>query len=382
MAGYLAFLNLLLVSYQVQAACNISWETLNERLSQETYNFYNPPWSTNGGESIDVRLKVGISQIKSTEESDITLTLHVLQTWNDPRVCFNVSSLPSGQTTAALVYRNHGLLWNPDVYPEGAVMSTQHDIILPNIFIRIQPNGTVLKSNRLSLQITCPSSDSKFPHGNQRCTVRFKSYSFTKDEISLSWLNGGFEMLEDLSSNVDVEDIIVDTCKHVLFLDEQPCVELSLLLRRNFDVYLVRIYLPSAVVVFLSWISLWIDVRQVPARTGLSVVCVLSLMTQTVGLMVISDDDGDVLAVDAWLMVCLLFTVWALVTFIIAHYEDSASQRKAQAADKLIVEEGKKPKRKACTSVRYKRLERIVKFLYPTSFVVFNLIYWAYFLSV
>ncbi|XP_021357523.1 glycine receptor subunit alpha-1-like isoform X2 [Mizuhopecten yessoensis] len=357
------------------------WETLNERISQETYDFYNPPWTVTG-DSIEVGLKVGISQLKSAGVSDLSLTIHVLQTWNDPRVCFNASSLPSGQTTAPLAYRHQGLVWSPDVYPEGAVTSTQHDVILPNVFLRIQPNGTILKSNRLTVQIQCPTSDTKFPKGNQRCIVRFKSYSFTTDEVCLSWLKEGFTKLDDFSSNVVVDEIAIDTCKHTLFLDEQPCIELSLSLERNFDVYLTRIYLPSAIVVFLSWISLWIDVRQVPARTGLSVVCVLSLMTQTVGLMVVSDDDGSILAVDAWMIVCLLYTVWALVTFITAHYLDSTCQRRAQKTAIMNVEEEmNNSKGKSCTIVGYKRLERVVKFVYPVSFVVFNVVYWAYFMS-
>ncbi|XP_033757046.1 glycine receptor subunit alpha-2-like isoform X2 [Pecten maximus] len=372
---------LLLVPYTAQAVCNTSWDTLNERIAQQSYSFYNPPWSATG-QSIDVSLKVGISQVKSIGVSDIMLTIHLLQMWDDSRLCFNESSLPSGQATAALTYRNHGFLWSPDVYPEGAVSSTQHDIVLPNVFVRIQPNGTVLKSNRLTVQIQCPTSDSKFPHGNQRCDVRFKSYSFTKDEVSLSWLDEGYTKLEEFSSNVKVEEITIDTCAHTLFLDEQPCIELSLFLAKNFDVYLIRIYLPSAIVVFLSWISLWIDVRQVPARTGLCVVCVLSLMTQTVGLMVVSDDNGDVLAVDAWMLVCLLYTVWALMTFIVAHYQDSVIQRRAQKVAKLNVEEERtNSKEKPCSRIVCRKMELFVKFVYPISFFVFNIIYWAYFLT-
>ncbi|XP_069139432.1 glycine receptor subunit alpha-2-like [Argopecten irradians] len=381
MADFVSLLSLIVIPYTVQAVCSTSWDTLNEQIAQQSYKFYNPPW-TQTGDSIDVKLKLGISQVKSTDEHDMSLTFHVLHTWHDPRACFNESSLPTGQDTAALAYRNHGFLWSPDVYPEGTVTATQHDVIMPNVFMRIQPNGTVLKSNRLSVKIQCPTSDSKFPRGNLRCALRFKSYSFTKNEVCLKWLDEGYTKLEEFSSNVEVDDILIDTCSHNLFLDEQPCIEMSFLVARNFDVYLVRIYLPSAIIVFLSWISLWIDVRQVPARTGLSVVCVLSLMPQTVGLMVVSDDDGDILAVDAWMIVCLLYTVWALVTFIIAHHQESVIQRRAQKAARLNVEEDKiNSKGPTCNDKGCRKMELIVKFIYPISFLVFNLIYWSYFLT-
>jgi len=94
---------------------------------------------------------------------------------------------------------------------------------------------------------------------------------------------------------------------------------MSLSLKRNHDKYIVRIYLPSTVFVVLAYLSLWIDKTQVAARTSIGIICLLSIVTQSLGIMLMAEGEDDLLAVDIWMGVCLLFTAAAFFSFTLIH---------------------------------------------------------------
>lgn len=64
---------------------------------------------------------------------------------------------------------------------------------------------------------------------------------------------------------------------------------------------------------------MWIDKAQVGARTSLGVLCVLSIVTQLVGVVSIGNGLDGVLAIDIWIAVCMLFTIMALCVFAVVH---------------------------------------------------------------
>lgn len=80
-----------------------------------------------------------------------------------------------------------------------------------------------------------------------------------------------------------------------------------------------NVYVPSTLVVFLSWISFWVDIEAVPARVTLGVTSLLTLGTQVVqarsGLPTIS----YMTAMDIWLFACLIAVFGALLEFAFAY---------------------------------------------------------------
>ena len=55
-------------------------------------------------------------------------------------------------------------------------------------------------------------------------------------------------------------------------------------LRRMFEYYLVQLYLPSILIVIMSWVSFWIDMNAVPARVIIGLLTVLTITTQQSGV--------------------------------------------------------------------------------------------------
>jgi hypothetical protein len=61
----------------------------------------------------------------------------------------------------------------------------------------------------------------------------------------------------------------------------------SFQLERQFGFYLLQTYVPTILIVILSWVSFWINMEAVPARISLGVTTVLTMATQLSGSKVI-----------------------------------------------------------------------------------------------
>ena len=57
-------------------------------------------------------------------------------------------------------------------------------------------------------------------------------------------------------------------------------MEAVVIIERQFEFYLLQTYIPSMLVVILSWVSFWIDIDAVPARITLGLLTVLTMTTQ------------------------------------------------------------------------------------------------------
>lgn len=68
-----------------------------------------------------------------------------------------------------------------------------------------------------------------------------------------------------------------------LFSGKFTCIEARFHLERQMGYYLIQMYIPSLLIVILSWISFWINMDAAPARVGLGITTVLTMTTQSSG---------------------------------------------------------------------------------------------------
>ena len=58
------------------------------------------------------------------------------------------------------------------------------------------------------------------------------------------------------------------------------CLEVVFMFKRRLGYYLFHTYVPTCLIVIMSWISFWIKPEAVPARVTLGVTSLLTLSTQ------------------------------------------------------------------------------------------------------
>lgn len=69
-------------------------------------------------------------------------------------------------------------VWMPDLFFSNEKEGHFHNIIVPNVYIRIFPNGSVLYSIRISLTLACPMNLKLYPLDRQVCSLRMASCKF------------------------------------------------------------------------------------------------------------------------------------------------------------------------------------------------------------
>ena len=94
-----------------------------------------------------------------------------------------------------------------------------------------------------------------------------------------------------------------------------PCLKATFYLHRQFGFYLLQTYVPTVLIVILSWVSFWLHVDAVPARISLGVTTVLTMATQLSGSRENSPKVSYPKALDVWMAACMLFVFSALLEY-------------------------------------------------------------------
>lgn len=119
------------------------------------------------------------------QEYAIQVTLR--QLWSDPRLSFEDRE----GKIRYLILNDPSQIWLPDLFFANEKKAHFHNIVTPNIYLRISSNGDVLYSTRISLKLSCPMDLKKFPMDEQVCTLRVASCKWflykKKKKWNLMW---------------------------------------------------------------------------------------------------------------------------------------------------------------------------------------------------
>lgn len=72
-------------------------------------------------------------------------------------------------------------VWMPDLFFSNEKEGHFHNIIMPNVYIRIFPYGSVLYSIRISLTLACPMNLKLYPLDRQVCSLRMASCKYSSE---------------------------------------------------------------------------------------------------------------------------------------------------------------------------------------------------------
>ncbi|KAG5679647.1 hypothetical protein PVAND_009204 [Polypedilum vanderplanki] len=289
-------------------------------------------------------------------EYSVQLTFR--EQWLDERLKFD----DIGGRLKYLTLTEANRVWMPDLFFSNEKEGHFHNIIMPNVYIRIFPYGSVLYSIRISLTLACPMNLKLYPLDRQVCSLRMASYGWTTADLVFLWKEGDpVQVVKNLHlPRFTLEKFLTDYCNSKTNTGEYSCLKVDLLFKREFSYYLIQIYTPCCMLVIVSWVSFWLDQGAVPARVSLGVTTLLTMATQTSGINASLPPVSYTKAIDVWTGVCLTFVFGALLEFALvnyasrsdnnnAHNERLKKQKKDRAAD--IHRENMKKKRRELEQV-------------------------------
>eukprot|EP00095_Tigriopus_kingsejongensis_P001746 snap_masked-scaffold903_size83255-processed-gene-0.7 protein:Tk01746 transcript:snap_masked-scaffold903_size83255-processed-gene-0.7-mRNA-1 annotation:"isoform o" len=248
------------------------------------------------------------------------------QQWNDHRLAFNDMS----GRIKYLTLQDSRKVWMPDTFFRNEKHGQFHNIIQPNLYIRVFPNGDILYSIRVSLTLSCPMTLELFPLDTQTCYLRVASYGFTTDDLVYLWkvpdpvqfvsnlfLPGGFELHSYLDGSCNVKTAT----------GEYSCLTVDMTFKRQISYYIITIYIPTLMIVMVSWMSFWLDHKSAPARVSLTITTLLAMSTTTSSINNSLPPVAYTKAIDVWSNLCVTFVFLALLEYALVNYAARADAR-------------------------------------------------------
>ncbi|KAI3385958.1 hypothetical protein SNEBB_000390 [Seison nebaliae] len=268
---------------------------------------------------LSIKVSMHINSIGPISEKDMSYAMdcYFRQSWKDTRLSYNG---PNG--TLAINNRILEYLWRPDTYFFNGRNSFLHKIPTVNRLIRLENDGSILMSSRLTIIANCPMHLEKFPVDSQNCPLYFGSYGYTEDDVRYEWEDESPVTIEKkvLMSQFDLVRIINSNTTMYISYDRYSKLMLELQLQRHTGYFLIQIYLPCFLIVILSWVAFFINREATSDRVCIGITCVLSLATISM------DCRGDIpkvsysTALDWFLMMCNTYVVASLLQFTGVHY--------------------------------------------------------------
>ncbi|XP_050416355.1 glycine receptor subunit alpha-2 [Patella vulgata] len=349
----------------------------------------------------NVTIKIFLLSFDSVSETtmDYSVEIYLTMIWVDERLQFlNYSDFKWLEVGTKLM----DAVWVPDVYFRNEKTAAFHDVTVPNRYLHLYPNGTVVYSMRLSLTLICRMDLLKYPLDTQICPMVIQSYVYTTENVLFWWdthqpliFDGDLDLNQGLPQFAITDSITVG-CTASLGGTNFACIKASFTLRRDVRYYVIQVYIPSILIVGLSWVSFWLDLNAIPARVSLGVLTVLTLNTHGSNVQAALPKVSYIKAIDVWTVACLIFVFSALLEFA---YVNVLSRRGDKLnyigsgcgttpcfcdididPDKDTSNDNSTPEKRRQNYQKWRhaarRVDKMSRIAFPVGFITFNLVYW------
>lgn len=275
-----------------------------------------------------VRVNIFVRSIGRIDDVTMEYTVQMTfrEQWRDERLQYD----DLGGQVRYLTLTEPDKLWKPDLFFSNEKEGHFHNIIMPNVLLRIHPNGDVLFSIRISLVLSCPMNLKFYPLDKQICSIVMVSYGYTTEDLVFLWKEGDpVQVTKNLHlPRFTLERFQTDYCTSRTNTGEYSCLRVDLVFKREFSYYLIQIYIPCCMLVIVSWVSFWLDPTSIPARVSLGVTTLLTMATQISGINASLPPVSYTKAIDVWTGVCLTFVFGALLEFALVNYASRSDSRR------------------------------------------------------
>uniref|UniRef100_A0A0A1XSF6 pH-sensitive chloride channel 2 n=1 Tax=Zeugodacus cucurbitae TaxID=28588 RepID=A0A0A1XSF6_ZEUCU len=337
--GVAAFLLLVATSNTADTDCpslndadELSQTQLIERLTHGCrYDRLERPVSyteSNGARlPIDVYVRAYIYFMQNLEAHDLQFKIHVLLQLRflDPRLTFRKVA-PKRKQPILGEKPLRDTLWMPHIFlaneKDSSLLGTNEKDILTSI----SPDGTVIISSRIKATLYCWMNLQKFPFDEQQCSTMLESWMYNTSELVLHWeqkrpitmdpaLHLTEYVLHGAWSNETVVNADLNDLRHGAFAGNYSSLSFSVHLTREVGFYVMDYFLPSMLIVAISWVSFWLQADQAPPRIMLGTSTMLTFITLASAQGKTLPKVSYIKVSEVWFLGCTLFIFGSLIEF-------------------------------------------------------------------
>ncbi|XP_069355131.1 gamma-aminobutyric acid receptor subunit beta-like isoform X2 [Maniola hyperantus] len=281
-----------------------------------------------GGDPLYVGMDLTIASFDAISEvnMDYTITLYLNQYWKDERLGFG---LPEEVLTLSGDFADR--IWVPDTFFANDKNSFLHDVTERNKLVRLGGDGSVTYGMRFTATLACMMDLHYYPLDSQNCTVEIEN-GYTVSDVVMYWKETPVRGVE----NAELPQFTIlghetNDRKEKLATGIYQRLSLSFKLRRNIGYFVFQTYLPSILIVMLSWVSFWINHEATSARVALGITTVLTMTTISTGVRSSLPRISYVKAIDIYLVMCFVFVFAALLEYAAVNYTYWGARAKKRA---------------------------------------------------
>lgn len=347
------------------------------------YNRQEPPMKDR---PTRVRLGIYVNSFYSISEQtmDYSLNFYLRQAWRDPRLAFEATD---GIEKIKLEEGKWNEIWIPDTFFRNEKRAGFHSVTVPNRLLKLNTTGHIWYVTKISATLSCPMKLQKYPLDTQMCPMMFESFGYTMDTMYFAWLEDPVQLDPQIElAQFSLEDEILVDCSQNYTAGAFPCLEVRFMLHRDIGFFIIQIYIPSILIVILSWVSFWINIEAIPARVSIGLLTVLATTSQSTGARSSLPRVSYIKAMDVWLSVCLVFVFASLLEFAVVNVMSRKMVRTIKPIDNPG-ENHNKPKKgipppkkiDPAGMVQAERIDRFSRKAFPLAFVLFKVVWWVYY---
>ncbi|XP_045584121.1 gamma-aminobutyric acid receptor subunit alpha-6 isoform X2 [Procambarus clarkii] len=271
----------------------------------------------------------------SEKQESYAMQLYLRQKWFDPRLRFNKTDL--GKSVFSMNWMFAAKLWKPDTFFINGKNSYVHKITAPNTFIRLQFDGQITWSLRLTVRASCKMHLRKFPLDTQICPLSLASYGYNAEDMVYRWSPEKVTVDPDVSiAQYELFNITTNFTNVVVRRKETiSTLSVKFHLKRLTGFFLLQVYVPCILIVCCSWVAFWITKKDVPGRVCLGVTTVLSMTTLGFGGRSAWPAVSYATALDYFVILCFAFVFAAVLEFACINFVERAANKRRKKLEDL-----------------------------------------------
>lgn len=290
-----------------------------------------------------------LGRINQSDET-FDVTGYLSATWKDPRLAFDPKAVGDTEIRYTL-----DKIWEPSLQ----IVNSQSGVKKGALELTAKPDGTVSYTEFINATVSSDLDLRRFPFDSQTAKVVFESLSFDDkrivlkvDPIEAGYSKEGFVSLSEwriLGSNsqvtIDKSDTSVKNYWRYTF---------ELQLKRNYQFYIFKVFIPLLLITLLSWATFWIDTNTAFA-TQMSVGMTSTLTAITFNFTVANalPRVSYLTLLDAYIFICYIFFFLSILANVSVHF--------------LLLKNREKPD-------LTEGMTRTFRWIFPLAFVLFQAI--------
>ncbi|CAI5444019.1 unnamed protein product [Caenorhabditis angaria] len=335
-----------------------------------------------GGRQVEVSIEIWVQEVSKIIEitSEFELDIYVTERWTDPALAYShLNPCKSNMSVDGATILNK--IWNPQACFVNSKLATIHESPFKNIFLQIYSNGSIWHNYRIKLTGPCSNTLRTFPIDQQRCMLYYESFTHNNDHVKLEWITT-VAPITIIKDNITLPDYtLVDFSATSAMRLYAPGIFNELVatftFQRLYGFYILQVYVPAYISVFISWVSFTLGAEQVPSRTTVGVNSLLALTFQSGAVVNNLPKTSDVKAIDVWILSSMAFIFASLIELAIVGYlsrdgkHDTIKISRCRCSWLCM----------NCKDWTALKIDQMSSIVFPVSFFAFNIWYWFIFLG-